>query len=77
VLPNDNVSTTLKEALWITKTPICMNRDAESYQLIHSQDVINIFKGHRNVVIMYNIVQLCRVRSCYINGKVGFNIALQ
>ena len=26
----------IKEALWITKTPICMNRDAGSYQLSHT-----------------------------------------
>ena len=26
----------IKEALWTRKTPICMNRDAGSYQLIHT-----------------------------------------
>ena len=28
----------MKEALWIRKTPICMNRDAGSYQLSHTWD---------------------------------------
>jgi len=28
----------IKEALWIRKTPMCMNRDAGSYQLSHTWD---------------------------------------
>ena len=30
----------IKEALWIRKTPICMNRDAGSYQLSHTWDQV-------------------------------------
>ena len=30
----------IKEALWITKTPMCMNRDAGSYQLSHTWDQV-------------------------------------
>ena len=29
-----------KEPLWIRKTPTCMNRDAESYQLSHTRDQV-------------------------------------
>ena len=30
----------IKEALWIRKTPTCMNRDAGSYQLSHTWDQV-------------------------------------
>jgi len=30
-----------KEAFWIRKTPICINQDAESYQLSHTWDQVN------------------------------------
>ena len=30
----------IKEALWIRKTPMCMNRDAGSYQLSHTWDQV-------------------------------------
>jgi len=30
----------IKEALWIRMTPICMNRDAVSYQLSHTWDQV-------------------------------------
>ena len=30
----------VKEALWIRKTPMCMNRDAGSYQLSHTWDQV-------------------------------------
>jgi len=30
----------VKEALWIRKTPLCMNRDAGSYQLSHTWDQV-------------------------------------
>ena len=30
----------IKKALWIRKTPVCMNRDAESYQLSHTWDQV-------------------------------------
>ena len=30
----------IKEALWIRKTPKCMNRDAGSYQLSHTWDEV-------------------------------------
>ena len=56
----------LKEAVWIRKTPICMNRDTGSvhvhvlHRAVNSQDVIKMSDGHRNVVIR---LQLCRVRS--------------
>jgi len=30
----------IKEALWIGKTPTCMNRDAGSYQLSHTWDQV-------------------------------------
>ena len=30
----------IKEALWIRKTPSCMNRDAGSYQLSHKWDQV-------------------------------------
>ena len=30
----------IKEAFWISKTPTCMNRDAESYQLSHTWDQV-------------------------------------
>jgi len=37
----------IKEALWIRKTPMCINRDAGSYQLSHTWDqVISRFPGH-------------------------------
>ena len=58
----------IKEALWIRKTPMCINRDAGSYQLSHTwdqvisshvlhqavnnQDVIKMSDGHRNVVMI-------------------------
>jgi len=34
----------IKEALWIRKTPSCMNRDAGSYQLSHTWDQV-IFRS--------------------------------
>jgi len=56
----------IKEALWIRKTPMCMNRDAGSYQLGHTWDQVisrsrapssckqsrrdQMSDGHRNVV---------------------------
>jgi len=55
----------IKEALWITKIPIYMNRDAGSYQLSHTWDQVisrsrapssckesirRVADGHRNVV---------------------------
>ena len=30
----------IKEALWIRKTPMCMNQDAGSYQLSHTWDQV-------------------------------------
>ena len=30
----------IKEAVWIRKTPMCMNRDAGSYQLSHTWDQV-------------------------------------
>ena len=35
----------IKEALWIRKTPMCMNRDAGSYQLSHTWDQV-ISRSH-------------------------------
>jgi len=34
----------IKEALWIRKTPMCMNQDAGSYQLSHTWD--QVIPGH-------------------------------
>jgi len=41
----------IKEALWIRKTPTCMNRDAGSYQLSHTWDQVISGHMHRGVVI--------------------------
>jgi len=51
----------IKEALWMRKTPTCMNRYGGSYQLsytghvlhqaVNNQDVIKMSDGHRNIVI--------------------------
>ena len=51
----------IKEALWMRKTPTCMNRYGGSYKLsytghvlhqaVNNQDVIKMSDGHRNIVI--------------------------
>jgi len=72
----------IKEALWIRKTPMCMNRDAESYQLSHTWDQVisrsrtpsSCKQSRRDQDVrqtskrchLVTYFQLCKVRSFYI-----------
>ena len=66
----------IKEAFWITKTPICMNRDVGSYQLSHTWDQVisksrapsscKLSRRDQEMLSLGNILQLCRARSFYI-----------
>ena len=71
----------IKEALWIRKTPMCMNRDAGSYQLSHTWDhsrshAPSSCKQSRcyqlrcptdiETLLLGDVLQLCRVRSYQI-----------
>ena len=66
----------IREALWIRKTPTCMNRDAGSYQLSctweqvisRSQTPLSCKQSRcdQEMLSLGNIFQLCRARSFYI-----------
>ena len=67
----------IKDALLIRKTPMCINRDAESYQLNHIWDqvicrscapssCIQSRYSDIETLLLSNILQLCKVRSFYI-----------
>jgi len=74
----------IKEAFWIRKTPMCMNRDAESYQLSHTwNQVISRSRAPSSCkqsrhdqdvrrTSKHCAFQLCKIRSFFVTVVVPF-----